>query len=202
MTPSYKAILLLITNLGDSGLLTVLAFLASLYLYLVKSHRAALALTSALLSCLVVMTLLKIGFRSCHRLVPTLDIVSPSGHAAMAAAIIGTLAVIFASTFKGWRKNLALLFAFGLIGTIAASRVILGAHTINEVLMGITIGLTITLGAFLFLKGAPQVPFKARYLAATSSVAVILLYGSRTPAEDFLISLVQTLKLSFHFCAA
>jgi len=202
MCVSLNDPLILITNLGDSGLLTVLAFLASLYLYFVKSHRATLALTCALLSCLAVMTLLKIGFQSCHSLVPGLDIVSPSGHAAMSAAIMGTLAAIFASHFDGWRKRAALLLALGLICAIAASRVVLGYHTPNEVLLGLFVGLTIAFTAYIFLKGAPKVPFKARYLAATCLVAVLLLYGSRTPAEGFIIHLARFLKVSFHFCGA
>jgi len=200
MHSAFHYLLHFITNFGDSGLLIVMSFLTSLYLYLAGSHRAALALTGAMLGCLAIMTTLKIGFRSCYQLAPSLNIVSPSGHAAMSAAIMGTLAAIFASHFTGWRKGLPLCAALLMVFGISISRILLGYHTVPEVLVGLAIGTLFAVASYLFLQQAPKVPFKVRYLALTAAVATIFLYGAQTPAEDFLIRLAELLKQTFHIC--
>ena len=196
----FNHFLHVITNVGDSGLLTILGFAAAVYFYVVKAQRATLAMSWALVSCIGVMTVLKLGFRTCHQVMPALNIVSPSGHAALSAAVMGTLAAIFMSHFHGWRKYVPAVFALFFIVGISASRIALEYHTVSEVLAGLLVGLTIAACSFVFLRNAPPVPFKTRYLAAIFVAGFLLFYGAHTPAETFIINLVDYVKHTFHVC--
>lgn len=196
----YHYALHMITNLGDSGFLTVVAFLAAAYLYFIGNQRAAGALCFALISCLLLMTLLKIGFIACHQLIPSWHIRSPSGHAAMAAAIWGTLAAIIASHFEGWKRVLAPVLAALLVLFIALSRLLLHAHTLNEVLLGLFLGSLIAFLGHLMLKNAPKIAFKARFLALIIAFSMLLIYGARTPAEGLITRFAHYLRDTYHMC--
>ena len=196
-----KDLLILITNLGDSGLLSVLSFMCALYLYATDNKRAAFVLSGALLGCIGIMGFLKIYFIGCHQQFQALNIESPSGHAAMGAAIYGTLAAIIARHFTGWRRALAPSLALPLMLAIAASRYLLEHHSLNEVLLGFSVGLLIAVTSYALLKDSPKNVFRVRYLALTSLAAVALLYGTRAPAETFIRSLALFLNDNLHFCA-
>ncbi|MDD3182203.1 MAG: phosphatase PAP2 family protein [Alphaproteobacteria bacterium] len=178
--------LIFITNLGDSGLLTALSFFCSVYLYLTGNIRVAGILVGATFLCLATMTVLKIYFFGCPSLSPTIHIKSPSGHAAMGAAIYGTLAFIVAKRFSGFWRGLTLASALVLILLIALSRIHLHTHTSNEVLLGLFIGGNIALLSAHFLRSVTQVTFRIRYLALAACVALLFLYGIRTPAEPLI----------------
>jgi membrane-associated phospholipid phosphatase len=196
----FEDFLYLVTHLGDSGLLMMLSSLCALYLYASGNKRTAVVLASVLFLCMGIMTVLKIYFIGCYHRWPSLGIESPSGHAAMGAAIYGTLAAIISRHFSGWRRVLAPVLVFPLVLTIAASRVLLGMHQISEVLLGLAVGIALALLAFIVLKDSSTHVFRLRYLVLTSLLAVVLLYGTQTPAETFLRRLALFVNDTLPFC--
>lgn len=201
MPDTLDTFLSLVSNLGDSGLLVALTFCCVLYLSATDNKRTAAILFSALLVCMVIMGLLKVFFIPCHDHFPDWHIVSPSGHAAMSAAIYGTLAALATKRLPTVLQWTAILGAMLLIGTIAAARVLQGQHTLNEVLLGLGIGCTIAVTAATFLQPVTHVAFRLRYLALSALVALVLLYGTHAPAEIFIRHFALFLNNTLHFCA-
>lgn len=200
MSDSLHHLLMLITHFGDSGLLSVLSLFCALYLYASGNRRAAAALSGALLLCIGAMGFLKIYFLGCHHLFPSLGIRSPSGHAAMGVAIYGTLALIAMKRLTGAWRWVPPLAAALLAGAIAASRVALGAHSVNEVLLALGVGGAIVALSYVVIRPVNYVSFRARYLVLVCLVAIALLYGSHAPAEVFLNRLTALLKANLPFC--
>lgn len=189
-----------VTNLGDSGLLSVLALLGALYLYGVGGKRTALAIMATLFLCLAIMGFLKVVFIGCGHLIPWLNVRSPSGHAAMSAAIYGTFALIVIHHFENWKRYASIVGAAFLVFSIAASRILLGYHTVSEVGVGLLIGLLLCFLSYFIMHGTPRLAFKLRFLGLIELFVVILLYGAHAPAEDFITKMTAWLQSIFSFC--
>ncbi|MGE4351839.1 MAG: phosphatase PAP2 family protein [Bdellovibrionales bacterium] len=190
-----------LTTLGDSGFLAALTFFCALYLYLTDNKRAAFLLCAALLSCMGIMGLLKIYFLNCHQHYPTWNLKSPSGHAAMSAAIYGTLAALLAKKLASPLREAAILGAILLILTIAVSRILLGHHSQAEVLVGLAVGTSIAFTSTFFLRPLSNVSFRTRHLALIGMGALILLYGTHAPAEILIRKIAQIVYRAFPFCS-
>jgi membrane-associated phospholipid phosphatase len=131
-----------VTNLGDAALIVPASLALCIYLWAAGFRRAALAWGGALLSCAALAFLLKVGFRTCHAQLGEFAIVSPSGHAALATTLYGSVAVLFARGCRTLAGVAVGLSAAALSGAVGVSRVMLHAHTALEVSAGLLIGLT------------------------------------------------------------
>lgn len=139
------------SNLGNSALLLPLALFLSAMLWRYHSFRAAIHLTSAVVLCAFVIVALKILFLACGR-TWGLSVESPSAHACLAATVYGALGTITAQLVTRWYRVVVALGVTSIITLIACSRVFLGAHSTDEVLIGLLIG------------GAASCWFTIRYL--------------------------------------
>jgi membrane-associated phospholipid phosphatase len=121
-----------ITVLGDPGF--ILAASGGLFatLIAVGDRRSAFALAIALAASASVTAMAKIGFMAFG---PP-SVYSPSGHAAMATAFLLSVGAIVARS-----RGLAGALCAGSALAVAASRVVLGAHSLAEAVIGVAIGL-------------------------------------------------------------
>lgn len=188
-----QSVLHAITDLADSGLILPLCVLLAGLLFVAESRRSAWLFFRALLICLIIMTLLKIGFLSCGKAVGS-EIHSPSGHASLATFFFGSLAtVLFVRLRAPWRW-IAPALALMLVILIGATRVALNAHNPAEVLLGTLVG-ALSLAAFTwpYLKQAHrQLPLKLLLLAL--GPLFLLCYGSALPAEELLHAMIPHLQ--------
>lgn len=66
----------------------------------------------------------------------------PSGHATLAIALYGFIALIFyIQSSQQWQKNLSLILGLGLAFLIGLSRLVLNEHYLSDVLAGFLVGL-------------------------------------------------------------
>jgi hypothetical protein len=142
--PNWRVLSLIhaLTNLAD--LTTVLPFVSAVLAVLVLSRewRAAgwwaVAIGVALGGALVA----KLGFIPCGRMVAWLHITSPSGHTASATAAYGGVAMLYAQSSNSPRsRGVAVLTALAIALVIGVTRIVLGAHTTEESILGAAIGL-------------------------------------------------------------
>lgn len=119
---------------------------------------------------------LKLGFLACRPVFGPWSIHSPSGHTAAAAAVAGGLAVLLSR-----RPAAALPASLLAAALIGLSRVVLGFHSVPEVILG---GATGVAGAVAFarLAGPPR-PGRRLPLLTGAVMAAVLLHGWRLPAE-------------------
>lgn len=138
---------------------------------------------------------LKLVFLGCGALLPRTGISSPSGHTASAALLCGGLAARFVHSWI-WVAVTALLGA----AVIGFTRVALGVHTTEEVILAGLVGIG---GAVVLhvLAGPPPV---ARVLPLAIVIGAVLLamHGTRLPAEGAIRQTASVLQRFVPWCAA
>ena len=121
---------------------------------------------------------------------------SPSGHTAAAAIVAGGLAAALGWA-PGWRAVLVWASIGGAL--IGASRLLLGVHTVPEVLVGGAIGVT---GALILARLAGDPPPRARlsWLLAVVLGVIVLFHGWRLDAEPRIHLAALDLAHGWHVC--
>lgn len=183
---AWIAIANYVTNFADQAVVLPLTFVVAVVLFTAGWRRGAVVWTATIGATLAVTLLLKIVLFSCGHLIPNLVVQSPSGHTAASGAVYGGLAAIVARIVLGANSRRRHLWVWAVtilvVITIATSRVMLGAHTVPEVISG---GIIAVCGAVTFdwLAGTAPPTLRLRSLAAGAIIVVVLLHGFRMPAE-------------------
>lgn len=87
----------------------------------------------------------------------------PSGHAASAMALYGSLALVILVRFRSRSlRALGVAIAFALITGIGLSRLILGAHFLSDVLGGYLLGIAWIALSYVLMKASPSVRYRMR----------------------------------------
>jgi membrane-associated phospholipid phosphatase len=187
----------LIAGLGDSSFLIPASGLLVAYCLYLRSSRAALIWISTLALCAGLTIALKIGFRACGGEVPAFHIRSPSGHTSLSTTFYGCFALMIAIREERAARLSVLLTSILLVAAIAVSRVVLEAHTVDEVVAGLLIGLCcVSWFAFRYLSCPPStVPWQP--LAVAFLALALLTHGWHV---DFEVMIGYLARL-FPICA-
>jgi hypothetical protein len=118
----------------------------------------------------------KLVFLGCAPVFGPLDLYSPSGHVAASSVVAGGLAVILTGRLRSILPA-ALVAAI----VISISRIVLGAHTVPEVIVGGVIGMA-GAAAMMHFTGTPP-RLRVKPLVAVTLIVVVLFHGLRLPAE-------------------
>lgn len=176
-----------VTDLGDSAILLPLALLAGVCLTLLGWRRSAVVLALAVGATGAVIGGLKILLRGCA---PILH--SPSGHTALSVVTFGLLAAVFAKGLGRLPAALISLATALLVAGIAVSRVLLEAHSWQEVVAGGLVGCGIL--ALALRRLGPEPPLRLSWLLVACLLPVVLLHGQRLPTEEMLAHLSTLLS--------
>jgi membrane-associated phospholipid phosphatase len=174
-----------ITDFGDQAVVLPLAIAIALLFALSEWRRGAFAWTAAIGGTLGLILFMKLSFLACAHLVPEARLRSPSGHTAAAAVVYGGLiAMVIRSTWdnKRWALPCTVVIAALVAVIFGASRVILGLHSIAEVLVGGAIGVGGAV-SYVVLAGTPVGTVRILRVVPVSLLAVIMLHGFHMPAE-------------------
>ena len=166
-----------ITDFADPGLvLPALAVLAA-GLALMGWRRGALAWLAAMAGVGAAMLLLKLAFAAAGGIA---GVYSPSGHVAMAGVVAGGAWSL--SRAARWRTAATLLTAALAATGIGATRLLLGAHSLAEVLVAAPVGVA---GAVALVQWAGLPPARLLRFAPASAALVVALavHGAHLPAE-------------------
>jgi membrane-associated phospholipid phosphatase len=169
-----------LTDFGDLAVLIPVAAAILIWLLLYFSH-AAPRWVFAISFCVCLTVLLKIVFYGCP---PAGNMHSPSGHTSLSTLVYGALTLVTASDRPGPRRLLAIGAGAGLILAIAVSRLLLDAHSVPEVSLGLVIG---TVSLALFSRQYLERPnAKVWPLLVAAGVLVAILHGRELHAEQYL----------------
>ncbi|HUC64861.1 MAG TPA: phosphatase PAP2 family protein [Stellaceae bacterium] len=195
-----RTVAALITGLGDAALLLPAAALLLLYLVRTRSWQTATSWVAVLTLCAGLTVVAKMVFHACGGQFPTLDIRSPSGHTSLSTTFYGCGALMLSAHQSWGRRVAALLASVGLSVAIAASRVALHAHTIEEAAAGFAIGLLcVGLFATRYLPRAvylPRWPIPAMVIVALA----LLTHGRHLSVEGLLDRTADRLRLAQYLC--
>jgi membrane-associated phospholipid phosphatase len=191
-----------ITDFGDSAVLLPIAAAVLVILLVSHSRRSAISWAVAVGLCLATMVMLKLAMHACGRVVvPSGAITSPSGHAALSVMVYGGLAALAIMTLQRASYRILIgLAASIVIGAIAVSRVILLAHSVAEVVLGLIVGAVCVAVFVIGRRGVHLANFPLRHVAPVVLVLLIFLHGHRANAESLLISLAQVFRVSTGAC--
>jgi membrane-associated phospholipid phosphatase len=180
-----------ITDLGDLAVLLPISAAILIWLLCFPSRLAAVQWVLAAGVCIGGTAALKVLFVVCP---PAETLQSPSGHTSLSTLIYGALTVFATAKAKsGWRPATAVAGAL-LVGAIAASRVVLNAHTLMETVLGLAIGvgvLAVFARSYLRARG-PEAPLQPLLLGV--AVLVVALHGSQLRAEELLKAIGMELQ--------
>jgi membrane-associated phospholipid phosphatase len=131
----------LVTRLGEAQILLPAALLATLALLRrTDARRLATWWFAALSAAVLLTTASKVAFIGWGIGWPEMDFTGISGHAMFASAVYPLLLGTLASHAPPAGRRLAVVAGFALALLIGISRVVVGAHSVSEVLAGLLVG--------------------------------------------------------------
>lgn len=196
--------LYLLTSFGDQGIILPFAGAVCVTLWLGGAGREARIWALAIGSALAATLVLKLGFLPCGHLIPQWQLRSPSGHAAASFAAYGGFAVLESRLrTQRWQRVLILTGGLAFAALIAASRVVLHAHTLPEVLLGSAVGLTVPAILIWKIKSFSRGTVAKPLLLALFLPLILLIafHGKTLPFEGLIASVAQSLARTLGICA-
>jgi membrane-associated phospholipid phosphatase len=176
-------LLVSLTEFGDAAVTLPLAAAICLWLLLSGTWRAAGWWGVSVLLCCGITAVLKIEFWGCP---PIADLHSPSGHTSLSTLVYGATALIAAVEGGERLTRIATAAGLCLVLAIGASRLLLDAHSVPEVIVGWLIGsASLTLFAWEYQRYRPSSAQLAPLLAGMAMLALVL-HGSELHAEELL----------------
>jgi len=169
-----------LTDFADQAVILPLVLTVAMMLAIQGWTRGALTWLLVIAATFGTILCLKLIFLACAPVFGVLDTRSPSGHVAAATVVAGALAFILTR-----RPAVILPVALAVSVMIALSRLVLGVHSLPEVVLGGLAGLAGT-AAFLYLAGPPRL---VRPLPIVAAIAVVtaLFHGTHLPAEAVIL---------------
>jgi membrane-associated phospholipid phosphatase len=165
-----------LTDFADQAVILPMVLATAIVLAVQGWRRGALVWLIVVAVTFLVMLGLKLMFLTCSPLFSPMDVRSPSGHVAAATVVAGGLAAMLS------RRRASILPAAVLAAlVIGVSRLVLGVHSLPEVVLGAVIGLA-GAGALLRFAGTPP-RLQAAPLVAVIVVVALLFHGLHLPAE-------------------
>ena len=166
-----------ITDFADQAVILPLAAAIGLVLLAEGWRRGAMAWALAVAGTFAVMLVLKLVFMACGDNLGTPYLHTPSGHVAAATVVAGGLAAVLLG-----RRASVLPRAVLVAVVIGISRIVLGAHSLEEVLLGALVGLAGTT-VLLLIAGRLPPALNVRRIAIVAVAVVVLFHGLHLPAE-------------------
>ena len=194
------SLLTIITDLGDTALLIPLTLVLSFYFAVTGCGTVAAVFLGAVGVTGLLVVGLKMTLIGCGPEVPLFHVLSPSGHAAMSFVVYGLLAQVAALRLDRWRSRLLGGGVLALLAAIGVSRVLLDCHSWQEVVIGAGLGAGIVALCRRSLRVDPSSRLSPRGLALLCLPVVILLNGTRLPAEMVIRQYASLLRSEAPIC--
>ncbi|HEV2549953.1 MAG TPA: phosphatase PAP2 family protein [Stellaceae bacterium] len=196
-----RFLLNLVTDLGDSALLLPASALLFAYLLYLRAASVARIWVMALALCALLTLLLKVAFYTCGMAVPVLAMRSPSGHTSLSTTFYGCAALMMTGDKERATQVMVLAGGTFLALAVALSRVLLHAHTMSEVALGLTIGVLCVVWFGSAYLGRP--PLSVPWRSALLGVGLLLLitHGLHWNFEWMVARIAALLRSGISICA-
>lgn len=174
--------LVFLTDFADLAVILPLTAAVAASLALIGWPRGALAWLAAVSGTLAAALVLKVLIFAFPGGLAGGGLRNPSGHTAAGAVVYGGLAALL-GTRLAMPAVMAMLGAAGVAVVIGLTRVMLGWHSVPDVLVGAALGMA---GVTLLVRLAGQRPPQARMLGLVAVLAIVVLafHGHRLAAEE------------------
>ena len=178
-------ILLCITDLGAAGIVIPLVVIASLAFFYCGQRRAVGIWLLALLAAAGLALVSKILFIGWGIGIATIDFTGLSGHTVLATAVLPLLCGWLWAPGNAAYSKMAAGCGLLLGAAVGVSRVVLGAHSTSEVILGWLAGFVVSLLALAALKEKGHLPWPARLSGCLLLLAVAGDVANYLPTHDW-----------------
>jgi len=207
MSPFFS-LAMAITDFGESSVLLSTAVAASGWFWLNRQRQLALLWLCSVGGCAATMLALKVSFLTCGHSVLHGAVRTPSGHSAMAALFYGAAALTLGKlSHRAARHPLLLQLVSPVIPlAIGVSRVVVHAHTPQEVMVGLAVGFAwLALFARLLRETAPSEELPpARVLALLgllyAGLLAVSMAGEHMSVEGMLFRIARAVHVHWGVC--
>jgi membrane-associated phospholipid phosphatase len=166
-----------LTDFADQAVILPLVLAIAVALAVQGWRRGAFVWLLVVAGVFFTTLVLKVMFLACSPLLGPIDVHSPSGHVAAATVVTGGLAAMLT------RRRTSILPAAALAAmVIGVSRLVLGMHSLPEVIVGAIIGLA-GAAALLNFAGPPPPRLRVAPLVLIVVVVATVFHGLHLPAE-------------------
>ena len=165
-----------LTDFADQALILPLVLATAIALAAQGWRRGALVWLIVVAATFATMLVLKLMFLACSPLFGPMDVHSPSGHVAAATVVAGGLAAMLSC-----RRASILPAAVLAAIVIGLSRLVLGMHSLPEIVLGALIGLAGAAALLRFVGAPPRL--RVAPLIAIIVMVTALFHGLHLPAE-------------------
>jgi len=205
---AYFSLAMAITDFGESTVLLSTAIAASCWFWLSRQRQLALIWLFSVGGCAVSMLAFKLAFLTCGHLVLGGTVHTPSGHSAMSALFYGAAALTVQRLIPQAARHPILLQTIAVLMALAigASRVVVHAHSPQEVIVGLAVGFA-WLGVFAWLlrNAGPSVTMPpAAVLCALGllygGLLTMTMIGQHMTVEGVLFHVARVLNLRWGVC--
>ncbi len=130
--------------------------------------------------CVGATAILKIFYNACPEILSS----NPSGHTGLSVLVYGAIFILISARNKNCQKIALIAVGIALAIGIAVSRVLIGAHSIPEIVIGMAVGaLSLAIFVFGFRRSIPAA-LPSWILAVPAVLVILLLNGHQLQFED------------------
>lgn len=125
---------------------------------------------------------------------------SPSGDVAASTMVLGSLAIVLCSQLAGaWRLATA-VFVVGVVVAIATSLIMVGVHSISEVMVGTLVGMLTLVWFFRTYRRLEHPRLNVLLLSVAAITILVVLHGAHLPAEKMLRKWSRLIRTETPIC--
>jgi membrane-associated phospholipid phosphatase len=204
----FFSLAMALTNFGESTVLLSTAIAASSWFWLSRQRYLALIWLFAVGGCAATMLAFKLAFLTCGHLVLGGMVHTPSGHSAMSALFYGAAALTVQRLVPQTARHPIFLQTIAVLMALAigASRVVVHAHSPQEVIIGLAVGFAwLAVFALLLRSVGPSVPVPPFAVLCVlgllyGGLLSITMIGQHMTVEGVLFHLARLLNLRWGVC--
>lgn len=174
-----------ITHLGTASIILPLVVIASIALWACRQRTALRNWLLALALAAGVTLVTKILFIGWGIGIAAIDFTGVSGHALLATSVLPILFGWLWAPLRGRFNRGGALFGLALGALVAISRVVLGAHSASEVIMGWLAGLLVSMIALKTLDDPTHRPWLTRLSILLLSLTLVGDISTYVPTHDW-----------------
>lgn len=195
-----ESLLLALISFGDSTVAVGVLLTGTAFLAITRNLKAAAILFLAVVAAGGMIGTLKTLFIGCDLYLSDFDIRYPSGHAALSASGLGTVCVLIVSRLLGW-KRVAVVIGFAVVeAVIATTLVVMGFHTLYEVILGLIIGGCAVAGAYVATRITAPAAINVKGFVLSLASVVIAIHVAQVPSRDLASILAVVMQNQTSVC--
>lgn len=177
----------LFTKLADTNLTVPAAAILAAWLVCGGAWKASLRWCLLFGAGLFLVAATKVAYAGWGIGIASIDFKGFSGHAMRAASIMPAVMYVLLQRQSPLSQKIGLWFGIGFAVAIGISRLVLGVHSVSEVVTGLPLGFAVAFGFIAYCRRQPSIAFRHGFLVAALLLLLPLLTLKPAPTESWIV---------------